>query len=140
MITVQSQTTSGPSSIGQAAAVAALDGPQDLLRQRASILRDRRNRFVSLVNECRGLACTAPEATFYLMVSCAGVIGKRRPDGTVIADDRDFAAYLLQSADLVVFAGEDFGMSPAIRVSFANPLALIAEAGRRLKQACEALR
>ena len=140
MITVQSQTTSGPSSIGQAAAVAALDGPQDLLRQRASILRDRRDRFVSLVNECPGLACTAPEATFYLMVSCAGVIGKRRPDGTVIADDRDFAAYLLQSADLVVFAGEDFGMSPAIRVSFANPLALIAEAGRRLKQACEALR
>ncbi len=140
MITIQSQTTSGASSIGQAAAVAALDGPQDLLRQRASILRDRRDRFVSLVNECPGLTCTAPEATFYLMVSCAGVIGKHTPDGTVIADDRDFAAYLLQSADLVVFAGEDFGMSPAIRISFANPLALIVEAGRRLKRACEALR
>jgi aspartate aminotransferase len=140
MIKIQSQTTSGASSIGQAAAVAALNGPQDLVRQRASILRDRRDRFVSLVNDCDGLACTAPEATFYLIVSCAGVIGKRTPDGMEIASDRDFAAYLLKSADLVVFPGEDFGISPAIRVSFANPLALIAEAGRRLKKACAALR
>jgi aspartate aminotransferase len=140
MIKIQSQTTSGASSIGQAAAVAALNGPQDLLRQRASILRDRRDHFVALVNDCPGLKCTAPEATFYLIVSCAGVIGKRAPGGMAITNDRDFAAYLLQSADLVVFPGEDFGMSPAIRVSFANPLALIADAGRRLKRACEALR
>lgn len=139
MTKIQSQTTSGASSIGQAAAVAALNGPQDLLRQRVSILRDRRDRFAAVVNDCPGLACTAPEATFYLLVRCAGVIGKRTPDGMAIASDRDFAAYLLQSADLAVFPGEDFGMSPAIRVSFANPLALIAEAGRRLKRACEAL-
>ncbi len=140
MIKIQSQTTSCASSISQAAAIAALDGPQDLLRERNAILRDRRDRFVALVNACTGLACAAPEGTFYLLVSCAGVIGKHAPDGTAISTDRDFAAYLLQSADLAVFPGEDCGLSPAIRVSFANPPELIEEAGRRLKRACEALR
>ena len=140
MIKIQSQTTSCASSISQAAAIAALDGPQDLLRERIAILRDRRDRFVALVNDCAGLSCAAPEGTFYLLVSCTGVIGKRAPDGTEISDDRDFAAYLLQNADLAVFPGEDSGVSPAIRVSFANPSALIEESGRRLKRACEALR
>jgi aspartate aminotransferase len=140
MIKIQSQTTSCASSISQAAAIAALDGPQDLLRQRIAILRDKRDRFVALVNECAGLGCAAPEGTFYLLVSCAGVIGKHAPDGMEISTDRDFAAYLLQSADLAVFPGEDCGVSPAIRVSFANPTDLIEEAGRRLRRACEALR
>ncbi|MEO6840538.1 MAG: aminotransferase class I/II-fold pyridoxal phosphate-dependent enzyme [Bradyrhizobium sp.] len=139
MIKIQSQTTSCASSISQAAAIAALDGPQDLLWERISILRDRRDRFTALVNDCPGLSCAAPEATFYLLVSCAGVLGKHSPDGTAISNDRDFASYLLQSADLAVFPGEDCGLSPAIRVSFANSHAVIEEAGRRLKVACEAL-
>ena len=140
MTTVQSQTTNGASSISQAAAVAALDGPQELLFERASILRARRNRFAEIVNTCAGLSCEAPEGTFYLLVACAGVIGQRSPDGELIATDRGFAAYLLDHADLVVVAGEDFGLSPYIRVSFANPLSTIEEAGRRLQRACDALR
>ena len=139
MVKIQSQTTSCASSISQAAAVAALNGPQDVLRERSSILREKRDRFTALVNDCVGLACAAPEGTFYLLVSCAGVIGKHSPDGMEICTDRDFAAYLLQAADLAVFPGEDCGMSPTIRVSFANPSAVIEEAGRRLKQACAAL-
>jgi aspartate aminotransferase len=91
------------------------------------------------VNECPGLTCTAPEATFYLLVSCAGVIGKRSPDGGAIQTDRDVAAYLLEHADLAVFPGEDFGLSPYIRVSFANSPAILEEAGQRLRRACEAL-
>ena len=91
------------------------------------------------MNGCRGLSCTPPEGTFYLLVSCAGVIGTRAPDGKVISTDRDFAAYLLEQADLVVFPGEDLGLSPYIRLSFANPSSTIEEAGRRLKRACEAL-
>ena len=118
MITIQSQTTSGASSISQAAAVAALEGAQDVLAERAAILRVRRDRFAEIVNGCSGLSCTPPEGTFYLLVGCAGVIGKRVPDGKVIATDRDFAAYLLEQADLVVFPGEDLGLSPYIRVSF----------------------
>ena len=139
MIKIQSQTTSGASSISQAAAVAALNGPQDLLAERALVLRQKRDRFVTLLNDCAGLACTAPEGTFYLMVSCAGVIGKSSPDGKTIRSDRDFAAYLLDHADLVVFPGEDLGLSPYIRVSFANSPSTIEEAGRRMKRACEGL-
>lgn len=140
MTKIQSQTTSCASSISQAAAIAALNGPQDLLRERTAILREKRDRFVALVNDCDGLACAAPEGTFYLLVSCAGVIGKHSPEGREIKDDRDFAAYLLEGADLAVFPGEDLGISPTIRVSFANPTDVIEQAGRRLKRACEALR
>ncbi|WP_249780354.1 pyridoxal phosphate-dependent aminotransferase [Bradyrhizobium sp. dw_411] len=139
MTKVQSQTTSGASSIGQAAAVAALNGPQDLLRERAIVLRAKRDLFVGILNDCAGLSCEPPEGTFYLMVNCAGEIGKAPPDGKTIRTDRDFAAYLLEQANLVVFAGEDFGLSPYIRVSFANSNAAIEEAGRRLKHACERL-
>ncbi|MGY3440662.1 MULTISPECIES: aminotransferase class I/II-fold pyridoxal phosphate-dependent enzyme [unclassified Bradyrhizobium] len=139
MITIQSQTTSGASSISQAAAIAALDGPQDVLAERAAILRARRDRFAELINGCAGLSCTPPDGTFYLLVGCAGVIGKRAPDGKIIATDRDFSAYLLENADLVVFPGEDLGLSPYVRVSFANPSATIEEAATRLKRACGAL-
>jgi aspartate aminotransferase len=139
MVKIQSQTTSCASSISQAAAVAALNGPQDLLRERALVLRGKRDRFVALLNDCAGLTCGAPEGTFYLLVSCAGVIGKHSPDGRKIRTDRDFAAYLLEHADVAVFPGEDFGLSPYLRVSFANSPSTIDEAGRRLKRACAAL-
>jgi aspartate aminotransferase len=139
MINIQSQTTSCASSISQAAAVAALRGPQDLLSERASILRAQRDLFAGIVNNCAGLSCTPPEGTFYLLVSCAGLIGKRSPEGRQIRTDRDVAAYLLEHADVAVFPGEDFGLSPYIRVSFANSPSTIEEAGRRLRRACEAL-
>jgi len=140
MIKIQSQTTSGASSISQAAAVAALNGPQDLLRQRADILRAKRQLFAELLNGCAGLSCEPAEATFYLLVACGGVLGKHAPDGREIKTDRDFAAYLLEQAEVSVFPGKDFGLSPYIRVSFANPQSTIVESARRLKQACEALR
>jgi aspartate aminotransferase len=139
MINIQSQTTSCASSISQAAAVAALSRPQHLLSERASMLRAQRDLFAGMVNGCAGLSCTPPEGTFYLLVSCTGVIGKHSPDGRKIQTDRDFAAYLLEHADLAVFPGEDFGLSPYIRISFANPPSTIEEAGLRLRRACEAL-
>jgi aspartate aminotransferase len=140
MANIQSQTTSCPSSISQAAAIAALNGPQELLRERVFILRAKRDRFVKILNGCAGLACTAPEGTFYLLVSCAGLIGKHAADGRQVDTDRDFATYLLESADLAAFPGEDCGLSPYIRISFANPESTIEEAGRRLKVACAGLR
>jgi aspartate aminotransferase len=139
MATLQSLTTSCASTISQAAAVAALLGPQDLLRDRVAVLSAKRDAFAALLNACEGLSCPLSEATFYLFVSCAGVIGKRTPGGRRIATDREFAAYLLDSADVVVLPGEDCGFSPAFRVSVANPRETIAEAGRRIKQACAAL-
>jgi aspartate aminotransferase len=140
MARVQSQTISGASSISQAAALAALSGPQDLLAERAALLAAKRDVFAALLNQCAGLSCRVPEATFYLLVSCAGVIGKHSPDGQRIETDRDFAAYLLEAVDVAVLPGQDCGVSPYFRVSFANPLAMIEEAGRRIRQACGALR
>jgi aspartate aminotransferase len=139
MVKIQSQTTSCASSISQAAAVAALTGPQDLLRERAAVLETKRNAFVDLLNGCAGLSCTAPEGTFYLLVACAGLIGKRTPGGQTIETDRDVAAYLLEAVDVAVFPGTDCGLSPYVRVSFANPLQTIEDAGRRIARACQEL-
>jgi aspartate aminotransferase len=139
MAKIQSQVTSCPSSISQAAALAALTGPQEVLAERAAALRARRDAFVKLLNGCRGLACTAPEGTFYIFASCAGVIGKRAPDGREIRTDRDFAAYLLDSVDVAVVPGDDLGLSPYVRVSFANPPEVIEEATRRIRRACAEL-
>jgi aspartate aminotransferase len=140
MTKIQSQTTSCPSSVSQAAALAALTGPQELLAERAAVLAERRDAFVNILNGCDDLTCTVPQGTFYLLVSCAGVIGKHAPDGREITSDRDFAAYLLDTADVAVLPGEDCGLSPYIRVSFANSMAVIEEAGRRIGRACGELR
>jgi aspartate aminotransferase len=139
MAKIQSQTTSAASSIGQAAAVAALIGPQDLLAERAAVLAARRDAFVAHLNRCPGLACSPPAGTFYLFVSCAGLIGRRTPDGRTIATDRDVAAYLLGAADVAVVAGEDCGLSPYVRMSFALPAERLAEAGVRIERACIAV-
>jgi aspartate aminotransferase len=139
MTTIQSHTTSCPSSISQAAARAALTGPQEILTERAAVLAERRDAFVSLLNACRGLTCTAPEGTFYLFASCAGVIGKHAPDGREIRTDRDFSGYLLDSVGVAVVPGADLGLSPYVRVSFAPPLAVIEEAARRIQRACAEL-
>lgn len=140
MVKIQSQSTSAASSIGQAAAVAALTGPQDLLSERAATLASRRDAFVARLNRCPGLSCPYPEGTFYLFVSCAGLIGAHTPDGKNIETDRDFAAYLLDAADVAVVPGEDCGLSPYFRGSFAHPPERLAEAGARIERACLALR
>jgi aspartate aminotransferase len=140
MAKIQSQTTSCASSISQAAALAALTGPQEVLAERAAELARRRDAFVTLLNGCEGLACAAPQGTFYLFVSCAGVIGRHAPDGRAVRTDRDFAAYLLERVDVAVVPGEDLGLSPYVRVSFAKPMEVIAEAAGRIGRACADLR
>ena len=140
MIKIQSQSTSAASSIGQAAAVAALTGPQDLLLERAATLAGRRDAFVARLNRCPGLSCPSPEGTLYLFVSCAGLIGARTPDGKIIETDRDFAAYLLDTVNVAVVPGEDCGLSPYFRGSFAQPPERLAEASARIERACLALR
>jgi aspartate aminotransferase len=134
-----SQTTSCPSSISQAAAIAALTGPQELLRERLGKLVQRRDRLVARLDRCHGLSCKAPEGTFFLVVSCHELIGRRTPDGQPINTDRDVATYLLDAASVSVLAGQDYGASPSFRVNFANPIELLDEAANRIAQACEAL-
>jgi aspartate aminotransferase len=139
MAKVQSQSTSNPCSISQAAAVVALTGPQDFIAERAAIFRERRDLVVDLLNRAPGLRCHRPEGAFYVYPSIAGVIGRRTPDGTALADSEGFARYLLEGEGVAVVHGTAFGMDPYVRISYATSTDLLEEACQRIIRACEAL-
>ncbi len=139
MAKVQSQSTSNPSSISQAAAVEALNGPQDFIAEHNEVFKQRRDLVVDALNTCPGLACHRPEGAFYVYPSCAGTIGKKTPDGTTINSDTDFVTYLLESEGVAVVQGEAFGLSPYFRISYATSTEALEEACARIKRACEAL-
>ena len=139
MSKIQSQSTSNPSSISQAAAVEALSGTQDFIGERNEVFRERRDMVVELLNLCPGLHCPKPEGAFYVYPSCAGAIGKTTPDGKTIASDGDFVTYLLESEGVAVVQGEAFGLSPYFRISYATSTEALREACARIKKACEAL-
>jgi aspartate aminotransferase len=140
MVKLQSQSTSNPSSIGQAAALEALTGPQDFIAERTRIFQQRRDQVVGWLNAIPGVTCHRPEGAFYVYPSCAGVIGKKTPDGQVLASDNDFVLYLLESQNLALLQGEAYGLSPFFRISFAASMEKLEEGCRRLRLACEALR
>ncbi len=136
---VQSQSTTNPSSISQAAAIEALDGPQDFMKPRAESFRQRRDLVVGMLNQAKGITCRSPEGAFYVYPSCAGTIGKTTPAGKKIESDDDFAAYLLEAEKVVVVPGSAFGLSPYFRISYATSEAKLEEACRRIQRACGAL-
>jgi aspartate aminotransferase len=137
---MQSQTTSNPSSVSQAAAVEALNGPQDFIRERALVFKDRRDLVVSMLNQASGITCHRPEGAFYVYPSCAGTIGKTTPGGQVLKTDDDFATYLLESEGVAVVQGAAFGLSPFFRISYATSTTLLEDACARIQRACAALR
>ena len=139
MAKVQSQSTSNPSSISQAAAAAALSGDQGFIAERAEVFRGRRDLIAGLLNSAPGLRCHSPEGAFYVYPSCAGTIGKKTPDGTVIENSGDFAKYLLEGEGVAVVHGSAFGLDPHFRVSYATSTEALQEAGQRIIRACEAL-
>jgi len=139
MAKVQSQSTSNPSSISQAAAVAALEGPHDFIASNNEVFKARRDLVVDTLNSCPGLSCHRPEGAFYVYPSCAGVIGKRTPEGKVIETDEDFVAYLLEAEGVAVVQGSAFGLAPYFRISYATSTEALEEACRRIRRACEAL-
>jgi aspartate aminotransferase len=139
MTTVQSQSTTSASSISQAAATAALNGPSDFIPKNNAVFKQRRDLIVSMLNQSKGLKCPRPEGAFYVYPSCAGAIGKKTPDGKTIADDTDFVNYLLEAEGLSVVQGSAFGQGPAFRISYATATELLEEAGRRIQRACAAL-
>jgi aspartate aminotransferase len=136
---LQSQSTSNPSSVSQAAAVAALTGDMAFLGERNEIFRQRRDICVKMLNEAKGLTCLKPDGAFYVYPSCAGVIGKKTPDGKVIATDTDFVAYMLESEGVAAVQGAAFGLSPYFRISYATSTDVIEDACRRIQRACAAL-
>ncbi len=139
MSKVQSQSTSNPSSVSQAAAVEALSGPDDYIAERNAVYKKRRDLVVAMLNDCPGLLCPTPEGAFYVYPSCAGCIGKTTPKGQRIESDGDFVTYLLEEADVAVVQGEAFGHSPHFRISYATSTEALEAACTRIKGACEAL-
>ena len=136
---IQSNSTANPCSISQAAAIEALNGPQDFIPVHNKSFRERRDLVVDMLNRIPGLFCPRPEGAFYVYPSCAGVIGKRTPDGNIIDNDGDFARYLLEAAGVAVVHGEAFGLSPHFRISYAASLEVLRDACGRIERACRAL-
>jgi len=136
MATIQSQSTSNPSSISQWAAVEALNGPQDYIPKNAEIFRQRRDLVVSMLNQARGIRCPTPEGAFYVFPSCAGAIGRTAPSGKVIESDTDFVTELLETEGVAVVQGSAFGLGPAFRISYATSTAALEEACTRIQRFC----
>jgi aspartate aminotransferase len=140
MAKIQSQSTTNPCSISQAAAVEALNGPQDFIRERAAVFKERRDLVVDMLNRAPGLRCHRPEGAFYVYPSCAGVIGQRTPEGEELRDSEGFARYLLEAEGVAVVHGAAFGLDPYLRISYATATELLEEACTRIIRACQALR
>ena len=140
MVKLQSQSTSNASSISQAAALEALNGPQDFIAERTAIFQQRRDIVVAELNRIPGISCHVPEGAFYVFPSCAGVMGRATPEGKLLANDEDFVLYLLEAQNLAVLQGDAYGVSPFFRISFATSVPKLHEGLRRLRLACEALR
>ncbi|OYW52083.1 MAG: aspartate aminotransferase [Rhizobiales bacterium 12-68-15] len=140
MGTLQSQSTSNPSSIAQWAAVEALNGPQDFIPRNNAVFKGRRDLVVSMLNQANGLQCPTPEGAFYVFPSCAGTIGKTTKSGKVLATDEDFATELLELENVAVVHGSAFGLGPAFRISYATSTEELEEACRRIQRFCGELR
>jgi aspartate aminotransferase len=132
---IQSQSTSNPCSIAQAAVVAALNGDQSFLAARNAAFEVRRDLVVAMLNQTPGLICPRPEGAFYVYPDCSGLIGKTTPQGTVLKDDEAVAGYFLEAEGVAVVHGAAFGGSPAFRISYATADALLVEACTRIQRA-----
>lgn len=132
---LQSQMSSCPSSISQAAAAAALTGPQEAVGKTVEVYRERRDRAYALINDIPGLSCTLPDGAFYLYPSCAGVIGKTTPQGDKIENDLDFVLYLLEQAGVASVHGGAYGLEPYFRISTATSMEVIEAACAKIAEA-----
>lgn len=140
MAVIQSQSTSNPSSIGQHAALAALEGPQDYIHESLAVFQRRRDLVVAGLNACTGITCPKPEGAFYVYPSIAGLVGKTSGGGRKLDSDEAFADALLEETGVAVVFGAAFGLSPHFRISYATSDELLTEAIRRIREFCEACR
>ncbi|MEM7564311.1 MAG: pyridoxal phosphate-dependent aminotransferase [Pseudomonadota bacterium] len=132
MAVVQSQSTSCPSSISQAAAVEALIADQSFLEERRFSFQQRRDLVVNALNQIDGIDCPLPDGAFYTYASCAGVLGRTTPQGETLSSDTEFCSALLEQADVTVIPGSAFGLSPFFRISYATSKQELEEALRRI--------
>ena len=136
MMNMQGQATAGVSTISQAAVAAALDGPQELVRERAEEYRQRRDLVVEMLNAAPGISCHKPEGAFYVFPNIAGCIGKTSKGGRKIETDTDFAMALLEEKYVATVQGTAYGMSPYLRISYATNTENLREACGRIQEFC----
>ena len=139
MADLQSQSTSNPCSISQYAVLAALNGPQDFLRERNTAFRERRDLVVAMLNDAPGLSCPTPEGAFYVYPDATGVMGKTTSQGKKIQTDADLIDYFLDEYRVAAVHGAAFGLSPGFRISYATSPDILKEACTRIQSACAAL-
>jgi aspartate aminotransferase len=140
MGTIQSQSTSNPSSVSQWAAVEALNGTQDYIPKNAEIFKKRRDLVVSMLNQANGIVCPNPEGAFYVFPSCAGTLGKTTAGGKLLKTDEDFVTALLEEEGVAVVQGSAFGLAPYFRISYATSTEALEEACSRIQRFCGNLR
>jgi len=140
MATIQSQSTSNPSSIAQWASVEALNGSQDFIPANNKVFKERRDLVVSMLNQANGIDCPRPEGAFYVYPSCAGTIGKATASGKKLASDEDFVTELLEAEGVAVVQGSAFGLGPAFRISYATKTSDLEDACKRIQRFCGNLR
>jgi aspartate aminotransferase len=139
MMNMQGQATAGVSTISQAAVAAALDGPQEIVRERAEEYRQRRDLVVEMLNAAPGITCHKPEGAFYVFPNIAGCIGKTSKGGRKIETDTDFAVALLEEKYVATVQGTAYGMSPYLRISYATNTENLREACGRIQEFCREL-
>jgi aspartate aminotransferase len=132
---IQSQSTSNPSSISQAAAVEALNGTQDFISERAISFKERRDFVVDSLNNIKGISCLKPEGAFYVFPSCKNLLNKK----TKLKSDTDFVQKLLEQANVAVVQGSAFGLPGYFRISYATSMDNLKKAMDRIKKFCESL-
>jgi aspartate aminotransferase len=136
---LQSQSTSNPCSISQYAVTAALNGPQDFLKERNTKFKERRDLVVAMLNDAPGLNCPVPEGAFYVYPDASGVMGKMTPKGRKIETDADLIDYFLDDWNVAAVHGGAFGLSPGFRISYATSNEALKTACERIQSACAEL-
>ena len=136
---LQSQSTSNPSSISQAASVEALNGDQSFLESRADVFKKRRDFVVKALNDMNGISCTVPQGAFYVFPSCKDLFGKKTSEGKIIENDEDFVTALLETVGVAVVQGSAFGLNGFFRISYATSDEMIANACERIADFCDSL-
>ena len=132
---VQSQSTSNPSSISQAAAVEALNGNQGFIKKRSKAFKERRDFVVKSLNNIKGINCLTPNGAFYVFPSCKGLLSKK----TKFKTDTDFVQKLLEKSNVAVVQGSAFGLDGYFRISYATSMQNLKNAMKRIKIFCESL-
>jgi aspartate aminotransferase len=140
MAKLQSQSTSNPCSIAQAAATAALNGPQDFLVERNAAFECRRDLVCTMLNQIDGVHCPTPDGAFYVYPDVSGLMGKSTPNGQTIVNDEQLIDYFLDTVRVAAVNGKAFGLEPAFRISYATSEAELTKACERIQEACAALK